>query len=1229
MKNRIHIFLALLLTFHVTSIFSQSYYALDFVENKGQWEGKFNFKSTVGDGSLFISPSGYRIVKHHPDDHAAALEFIHGRDVEKIKDPVKITTGVKDGDENSSNSSREISIRSHAYSVVFVEANEKALVVPEKPTGEVSNYFLGSNPENWKTDVGSFATVIAKEVYPGVDVKYYSDGDQLKYDFVVQPRANLSRISMRYDGVDKISLRDGQLIIKTSVGESKELAPYAYQIVNGEKIEVTCSYELKDQLVSFRVRGYDKTAVLIIDPVLVFSTYTGSKASNWGFTAAPGPDGSLYAGGIVFGTGYPISNGAFQTSFKGGSSSNGGGVDVGITRFRSDGKTRLFSTYLGGRGNEFPHSIFVDPVGNPVILGRTTSLKDFPVLHDNRIGSLGETDIFITKLSADGRVMLGGVVVGGSRNDGVNIDESMSPDGPKSLLYNYGDNARSEVILDNSNNIYIASSTSSSNFPAGNSAGGRQDGLVMKFSPDLSTQIYSTIVGGTLDDAAFVLSLNPTTNELYVAGATSSLNFPGNKSTAIGKTFAGSVDGFIAILDNNGAVTKSTFLGTSSLDIVYGIQFDEKGFPYVMGISLGSWPVIKAASQSSIYSVPGAKQFISKLQPDLSAYVYSTVYGASAVVPNISPVAFLVDRCENVYVSGWGGKLNLCYSSSFDAKTTGTKGLPLAGNPIQNYTDNKDFYFFVLKKDGTEQLYGSFFGQQGGEGDHVDGGTSRFDKKGAIYQAVCGNCGGSAICGADPISKPMIITPGVVAPVNGALGSRTPGECNLAAFKINFEFDGVKAGIKSIINGISYDTSGCVPLTVDFVDTMELGKKYIFVYNDNTPNDTLESPNVSHVFSQTGLYRVMVVSIDESRCITRDTSYVNIKVGSNRAIIKARIEEELPCGSRMFKFINESEITPGIPFFSTKSFVWDYGHDGQRDTVGVGNVSHTFPAPGSYIVRLYLIDDNYCNQSDYLEFRVYVSAFVKADFETPPTGCIPYTAEFINKSIGGNEFKWFIDGNLFYSGIEPPPYSFGSAIRDDYDIMLVVNDTGVCPRTDTSHIPVSVKPNPTALFSFSPVPPKENTPIVFTNLSSGAETYLWFFGDDLYSNARDTSHIYQTSGTFNACLTAYSKFGCPDVYCENVEALVYPLVNLPNAFTPNGDGVNDVMYVKGYSVKSMMFRIYNRLGQVVFESTSVSYGWDGKFKGVLQPMDSYAYTLSVSYWNGEQVNKKGDITLIR
>ena len=167
-------------------------------------------------------------------------------------------------------------------------------------------------------------------------------------------------------------------------------------------------------------------------------------------------------------------------------------------------------------------------------------------------------------------------------------------------------------------------------------------------------------------------------------------------------------------------------MGTTGNDMLYGIQFDKFGFPYIMGTTsrpaagASGWPVVNAA-----FSQPGGKQFIAKLKPDLSGFEYSTVFGTNTDAPNISPIAFLVDRCENVYVSGWGGQVN----TKGGYPTAGTGGLPTTPDAIRQTTDNSDFYFFVLERNATRQLYGSFFGQDGGFGEHVDGGTSRFDQK--------------------------------------------------------------------------------------------------------------------------------------------------------------------------------------------------------------------------------------------------------------------------------------------------------------------------------------------------------------------------------------------------------------------------------------------------------------------------------------------------------------------
>ena len=1203
----------------LTWVRAQSFYALDFVENKGQWKGDFRYRTTAGNSTLFINFNGYTVLRNHPEDFERINEYMHGQR-EQRTEPVKITPGMKDGE---SISEEPINLRAHAYKVRFLGASAGIQFQSERPTGERAHYFLGDDPAMWQKNVMSFGGVRGIGLYPGTDIRYYSNGDKLKYDIILQPGADPEKIVMQYEGVEKISVKEGQLLVQTSVGVSKELPPYAYQIIDGQKKEVECTYQVKGDQVRFVVRNYDKTSALIIDPILVFSTYTGSRSSNWGFTAAPGPDGSLYAGGIVFGSGYPTSIGALQTKFGGGTGqSNIGGVDVGITRFSPDGRNRIFSTYLGGSGDEFPHSIFVDPQGNPVILGRTTS-SNFPNLN-NKVGNLGATDIFITKLSSDGTTLVGGIVVGGSGIDGANMDPNISP-GPKSLLYNYGDNARSEVILDKSNNVYIAASSLSADFPVRNASqsasGGLQDGVVMKLSPDLSTIFFSTYLGGAGDDAAFVLALNPSNSNLYVAGATSSSNMPGNRTGTIGATIQGGIDGFVSVFDNNGVRGIGTYLGTSSTDIIYGIQFDAKGFPYVMGISLGSWPV-----KNAVFSNAGAKQFISKLKPDLTDYVYSTVYGTGAIVPNISPVAFLVDRCENVYVSGWGGKLNLCYNGSFDTKTIGTSGMPLAGNPIQNYTDNKDFYFFVMEKDATRQLYGSFFGQQGGEGDHVDGGTARFDNKGAIYQAVCANCGGSTICARDPVRRPMIVTPGVVAPSNGALGSGGAGECNLAAFKINFEFDGVKAGALSSIDGIPNDTAGCVPLKVDFTDSIAVGKTYEWNFGDGSPVVTSADPNISYTFNRPGNYRVRLIAIDGDRCIPRDTSYINIRVRTDKAILSASGGKLPPCQGFAYRFVNNS-IAPVTRAFTDTSFKWDFGDNSPIVKTGKTNIDHTFPGVGSYKVKLFLNDTAYCNAYDVQEFTVYISPLVKASFTTPAIGCLPYRATFKNTSIAGQTFVWNFGDGSSYTGANPPVKLYNAL--GDYTVTLIANDPGTCNLTDTFRYTISVKPKPTASFSFAPDPPQENTPTQFTNLSSGATRYFWEFGDNDTSRAASPLHLYSRTDVFDACLIAFNDFGCTDTVCANITTLIKPVVDVPNAFTPNGDGKNDKLFVRGFGIAQMNFRIYNRWGQLVFESGSPTYGWDGTFKGVLQPMDAYAYTLIVQYGDGTVVNKKGDITLIR
>ena len=294
-------------------------------------------------------------------------------------------------------------------------------------------------------------------------------------------------------------------------------------------------------------------------------------SDNWGFTATYGPDGSMYGGGIVFGSGFPTSSGAYQTTYQGGGAV---GIDIGIIKLSPDGSNRIYATYLGGSGDEQPHSLIVDPQGNLVVAGRSNS-TNYPVLNPGgQEGIGGAYDIVVTKLNAAGNNIIGSKKIGGIGNDGVNITSTR---GLTSLQRNYGDDGRSEVILDAAGNIYVASTTQSIDFPVSASAfqtasGGLQDGVLLKLTPNVGTLTFASYLGGSANDAAYVLSLDPAGN-IYVAGGTESSNLPGNTAGTIGTSNHGIIDGFISVINNSGtSILRTTYIGTSAIDQIFGIH---------------------------------------------------------------------------------------------------------------------------------------------------------------------------------------------------------------------------------------------------------------------------------------------------------------------------------------------------------------------------------------------------------------------------------------------------------------------------------------------------------------------------------------------------------------------------------------------------------------------------------------------------------------------------------
>ena len=871
MKKRI--FNKLILTCFFIFVFYSLFSQINYIENKGQWNEKILYKLELNEAALFLEENCVTWALTDPNSmaHSHAHHGFEG-------------------------SSKKLFKEAHAYKVHFRGANKKPKIQAKNPELDYINYFIGNNPMNWASKVKQYKKVLYSEIYSGIDLLYYSYDKGVKYDFIVKPQGNYKNIVLEYEGVDNIEIQDNKLVIFTSVNTVTELQPFAYQIFDDEKIPIRCEYNLKKNKLRFDFPdGFDNSRDLIIDPSLVFSTYTGSTGDNWGFTATWDYNDNVYSGGIVFDIGYPTNTGAYQINFAGGtapiagSSYYGDGCDIGIIKYNEDGTQRLYATYLGGaNGQEMPHSLIVTEENDLVIMG-TTGSPDFPVsanafqptfaggdsvVYDNVIGFNNGVDIFVTKLSEDGSQLLASTYIGGSGNDGLNFKPHFTyPDpvtnvnyvlmhGNDSLYYNYADGARGEVIVDSKNYIYVGTNTFSTDFPVGinpgyqTTSGGGQDGIVFKFNQDLSELIWSSYLGGNEDDAIFSIDLSPT-EDVLVTGATVSHNFPTTSAAYNTSHNGGSTDAFVSKFNSSGNILiASSYFGSSAFDNSYFVRSDRHGNIFITGQT-------KAPANDLIYNapynLPNSGQFITKFNSNLSSLVWSTRFGTGNGRPNISITAFAVDVCDRVYLTGCGREWALSY---FDAQGTyftwdsdyGTKGMELTPDAIQTETDGQDFYVMVLSEDASELEYASFFGEvhyaacsYSGH-DHVDGGTSRFDKKGNIIQSVCSSCGGCQ-------EFPTAPNPGVWSATNNA------ANCNNAVFKIKI--------IENLADA-SFDPvpAGCAPYTVNFHNTSQ-GTSFVWDFGDGSATSTVQNP--SHTYETGGEYTVSLIVGDPLSCNYYDT----------------------------------------------------------------------------------------------------------------------------------------------------------------------------------------------------------------------------------------------------------------------------------------------------------------------------------------------------------------------
>jgi hypothetical protein len=756
------------------------------------------------------------------------------------------------------------------YEVKFFGAQNPVVAgIGEQPT--LYNYFIGNDSTKWTSGAQAFDGVQYKGLYEGIDLVVYSQDGFLKSDWVVAPCGDPSQISLEYNGVEDVDLRDGRLFVRTRLGDVTEDRPVAYQYVNGVKRLVSCEYVLIDRVVTFRFPdGYDTNYELVIDPILIFSSYSGSTSDNWGNTATPDRYGNLYSGGMVTGalnsTGFPATAGAYQTKHQ------GGGWDVGILKYDSVGWNLLYVTYLGGTGVETPQSLVVNNQDELLILGATSS-SDFPGTTNafkggsfvdpiGGVSYVSGTDIFIAKLSPNGAQLVNSRLLGGSLNDAVNYYSSSTPS-QHALSKNYGDQLRGDITVDSEDNVFIASNTQSSNFPVVNGDanatfhGGSHDAVIVKLNSNLSSVIWSRLIGGSQADAAYSVKITKQ-GRLYVAGGTSSTDLAGMNGYI--KTAPGNINGWILELSTDGStILNGTYLGTASYDQIYFIDIGTQGDVFAYGQTSGLYPNLP---NTLPFRQPGGGQFLHKLSSNLSTSIFSMTFGSGRGGPDISPTAFLVNDCNNIYMAGWGGEINSTARSPYYLGGN-TSNLPVTPDAHQSTTfAGNDFYMMVLT--GTVELvYATYLGGTTSP-THVDGGTSRFDKKGIVYHAVCAGCRGNS----DFPTKN-------VPPSRSHNGSPN---CNNAAFK--FDLSSLKAKIQT--NNVQLTTAGlasvCMPDPIVFENKSIGGEVFRWDLGDGTKVQRTEHDTIRHYYRQPGTYIVKLTSIDVSTCVGIDSTFAVVYV---------------------------------------------------------------------------------------------------------------------------------------------------------------------------------------------------------------------------------------------------------------------------------------------------------------------------------------------------------------
>jgi len=586
----------------------------------------------------------------------------------------------------------------------LVGANSNASISAENQLPGISNYFLGSDPGKWRTNIPHFGRVSYQNVYPGVDLAFHGAQRQVEFDFVLAPAADPSAIAFQFNGAQSLKTDDfGDLVVASGAGNVTLHRPVAYQELNGARQPVEASFVLAANQVSLKLGNYDHNRELVIDPSVsyAYSTYLGGSGDDEGFGIAFDSSGNAYVTGQTASTDFPVTAGVAQGTLKGAS-------NVFVSKISADGTTLSYSTFVGGTGVDSGNAIAVDPASGVAYVAGGTSSTDFPTTPGafQTTNNSTSSNAFAFELNAGGTALVYSTYVGGT---GLDVAVGIA------------------LATDSSGDVFIAGKTSSSNFPTHSPLqsfipGSVSSGFLTKLNASGTALVYSTYIGGsTLGDAVGAVAVD-SSNNAYVTGQTFSTAFTvtgGAFQPTCGSCTSSSSNAFVTAVNAAGSgYVYSSFLGSSGSEVGNGIAVDASGNAYVTGSTTStSFPTTTGAFQTA--SGGSTDAFVTKVNAQGSALSYSTYLGGSSFDTG---AAIAVDSSGNAYVTG----------------QTNSSPFPTASPTQATFGGDFDAFVSVLNATGTQLIFSTYLGGSGAEDVGGNFGAIAVDSAGAnIY--VTGN----------------------------------------------------------------------------------------------------------------------------------------------------------------------------------------------------------------------------------------------------------------------------------------------------------------------------------------------------------------------------------------------------------------------------------------------------------------------------------------------------------